>query len=48
MIGTKRAHCHSRALYSLLQKGHVGALGGPEGVGGGGYPPPLPPKKIKK
>ena len=45
MIGTKGAHCNSRALYSLLQKGHVGALGVPEGVGGGGYPPPPPTKK---
>ena len=30
-IGTKESHCRSRALYSLLQKGHVGALGVPKG-----------------
>ena len=46
MMGTKGSHYRSRA-FIVSPKGHVGALGVPEGVGGRGVPPPLPKKKIK-
>ena len=48
MIGTKGPRYRSRA-FIVSPKGHVGAMGVPEGVGGGGTPHPLSPsKKIKK
>ena len=47
MIGTKGPRYRSRA-FIVSPKGHVGALGVPEGVGGGGYPHPSPKKKKLK
>ena len=41
MFEDKRATLQLSRFYSLPQKGHVGAMGVPEGVGGRGYPPPL-------
>ena len=45
MIGTKGPRYSSRA-FIVSPKGHVGAMGVPEGVGGRGVPPPfLSPKE---
>ena len=40
----KRATLQLSRFYTLT-KGHVGAMGVPEGVGGGGYPHPFSPPK---